>query len=78
MNWMDWILALSALLLIGAEGFAILNKTPGDTISERTRVYFRIKREANSKAGAFIFIVFVSSVVGWFLVHIVGNAGVVV
>lgn len=77
MHWMDIVLAVAGLFLLGFEGYAIKNNVPGDTISERTRVYFRIKRGVG-KAGAFIFLAFVGSFVAWFAAHIVGNAGVVV
>lgn len=65
------MLALTLIPLIGFEAYAIKNKVPGDTISERVRVYFQVK----GKTGAFIFLAFLGSSTAWFAAHIVGNAG---
>lgn len=71
MHWMDLVLAATLLPLLAFEVYAIRNRVPGDTISERTRVYFRIK----GKAGSYIFLAFLGSSAAWFAAHIVGNAG---
>lgn len=70
MHWMDVLLALTFLLVGGAEAYAIKNKVPGDTISERTRVYFKIKRENTSRAGLWAFLSLVGVFFAWFIVHI--------
>lgn len=70
MHWMDLLLAVFGLIVGGAELYAIRNKVPGDTISERTRHYFRVKRENTGVGGAWAFIVLVGIFVVWFPVHI--------
>lgn len=67
MNWMDLVLAVTLLPLLGFEAYAIKNKVPGDTISERVRVYFRVKE----KSGSLIFLAFLGAVTAWFAAHIV-------
>jgi hypothetical protein len=68
---MDWVLACTLIPLLGFEVYAILNRVPGDTISERTRVYFHVK----GKFGSLVFLVFLGASCAWFAAHIVGNAG---
>ncbi len=70
MHWMDILLAVTFLLVGGAEAYAIKSRVPGDTISERVRVYFRIKRDATGKAGAFVFLALVGTFAAWFAAHI--------
>lgn len=67
MNWMDLVLMATLLPLLGFEAYAIKNKVPGDTISERVRVYFNVK----GKAGSYIFLAFLGSAAAWFAAHIV-------
>lgn len=69
-HWMDRLLAVTGILLGVAEAYAIQNSVPGDTISERTRVYFRIKRENTGKTGAFVFLAFLGTFSTWFAAHI--------
>lgn len=62
------IVYLSAIaVFFGMEGYALLNKTDGDTFSEKTREFFRTK----SKPGAFIFLFMLGGFVAWFAAHIV-------
>lgn len=75
MNWMDWALALTLGPLFLAEIYAIGNKVPGDTISERTRVYFRIKKEKASPIGVFLFLATLGTTTAWYAAHIIGGAG---
>ncbi len=69
-HWMDRLLAVTGLLVGAAEFYAIQNSVPGDTISERTRVYFRIKADNTGKAGALVFLAFLGSFSAWFAAHI--------
>ncbi len=66
-HWMDIALMGSLLPLVGFELYAIKNRVAGDTISERVRVYFRIK----GKVGSFIFLAFLGTSSSWFAAHIV-------
>lgn len=66
-------LAALAVIVGGLEWYWIVNKTPGDTISERTRVWFR----TTTKRGAFAFLatlalmVVVAVIFGiWYAAHI--------
>ena len=61
--WICWG-ALFALL----EGNAVLNKTEGNTLSERTRAWFRTK----TPAGRFGFTALLVTFVAWFIPHILG------
>lgn len=56
------------LLLAGAavEAFALVSKRDGDTLSERTRSWFRV----NTRAGRIVFAAGWSAFAVWFLVHI--------
>ncbi len=65
--WMDVVLGVATFLLVGFETYAIKNRVPGDTISERTRVYFRVK----GKPGSYIFLAFLGSAAAWYAAHIV-------
>lgn len=58
----------SALVLAGAayEGYALINKRPGDTLSETTRKAFRTR----TRAGALAFGTLWVSFSAWFLGHI--------
>ncbi len=69
-HWMDRLLAVTGFMVALAEMYAIQNSVPGDTISERTRVYFRIKQQNTGKAGAFVFLAFLGSLSAWFAAHI--------
>ena len=57
------------LLAFGAlyEAWGLLNKAPGDTLSERTRAWFRVRE----KPGRAVFLVGWSGFAVWFAVHIV-------
>lgn len=66
-HWMDLALGASLVPLIGFEVFAIRNRVPGDTISERTRVYFAVK----GKVGSAVFLTFLGTASAWFAAHIV-------
>lgn len=68
--WMDLLLAVTFLAVGGAETYAIKNKVPGDTISERTRVYFRVKKESTTRIGAFAFLALLGTFATWFAAHI--------
>lgn len=59
-----------SLLVVGAvvEGLALWNTRPGDTLSERTRSWFRV----NTRAGRVMFVVVWVGFAAWFLVHILG------
>ncbi len=70
MHWMDRLLAVAFIAVGGAEAYAIKNKVKGDTISERTRVYFRVKKENTGKAGAFAFVSLIGTFFAWFVAHI--------
>ena len=63
----DGLLALSMGALLVGEAWAIANHVPGDTISERTRVYFKIK----GKGGTFVFLATLGTFSAWFSAHIV-------
>lgn len=56
------------LLVAGAafETYAILNGRPGDTLSERTRAWFRVR----TPLGALVFGVAWCGFAAWFLTHI--------
>ncbi|MCX3064190.1 hypothetical protein [Streptomyces beihaiensis] len=66
MNAADWM--WGGLLAVGAvlEVWAIRNGRPGDTLSERTRAWFRVR----TRAGAAVFVAAWCSFAAWFLVHI--------
>lgn len=69
--WPVW-LTIVGLGFAVPEGVAIANKTPGDTLSERTRAFFRTK----TRAGKTVFIAFWLALAGvwaWFLPHIIGG-----
>lgn len=58
-----------ALLLLSGlayEGYALASKAEGDTLSERTRAFFRV----HTKPGRAIFLVGWSAFAVWFGVHI--------
>lgn len=66
-HWMDLALGASLVPLVGFEAYAIRNRVPGDTISERTRYYFRVK----GKTGSFVFLTFLGTASAWFAAHVV-------
>ena len=51
------------------EGYAIHSKTKGDTLSEQTRHYFRVK----GKVGSLAFLGLFGTFAAWFCAHIVGG-----
>lgn len=51
------------------EMWAIKNKTPGDTITEHVRHYFKTK----GKVGSFAFLAVFGTFAAWFAVHIVNG-----
>lgn len=61
--WVSWL-----GLFVVFEAHALLNETLGDTLSERTRDWFRTK----TPAGRVGFIVFVLALASWFIPHILG------
>ncbi len=73
---MDRLLATTALAVGVAEAYAIKNKVPGDTITERIRVYFRVKQENTGNLGAFAFIAFLGTFSAWFSAHILKHKDV--
>jgi hypothetical protein len=62
--------ALAFLIFFGFEGWAIFNKTKGDTFSEHVRAYFHTK----GKVGSFAFLILFGTFAAWFAAHIVGAA----
>lgn len=71
----DWVLALvgapALLVLAGWEVWAIANRTPGDTYTERMRAWFR----TDTRAGAYGFLIALGAAVGalvvWLGAHVV-------
>lgn len=61
--WVSWL-----GLFVVFEGHALLTESLGDTLSERTRDWFRTK----TPAGRVGFIVFVLALGSWFIPHILG------
>lgn len=51
------------------EAYALLNRKNGDTLSERTRAWFRTR----TKPGRAVFAIAWGSFAVWFLVHILGG-----
>ncbi|MFG2747252.1 hypothetical protein ACGFY0_45380 [Streptomyces chartreusis] len=64
----DWV--WGGLLTAGAafEVYALRNGRGGDTLSERTRAWFRVR----TRAGAWTFAVAWIAFASWYLVHIIG------
>lgn len=64
-------LVWGGLLAVGAlvEVWALVNRTDGDTLSERTRAWFRV----HTRSGRAVFAVAWVAFAGWFLVHILGG-----
>ena len=60
--WVGWLALFGAM-----EGNAIVNETEGDTLSERTRVWFATK----SRAGRWGFLGALGLFATWFAVHII-------
>ena len=67
LHWMDVALMATLGPLVAFEAYAIQNRVPGDTISERTRVYFHVK----GKTGSLVFLSFLGTAAAWFAAHIV-------
>lgn len=63
----DIAYALSFIAFFSFEGWALFNKTEGDTFSERLRYYFRVK----GKTGSFIFLAAFGFFSAWFAAHII-------
>lgn len=62
------VVYLSAIaVFFGMEGYALFNKTDGDTFSEKTREFFNTK----TKLGAFTFLFMLGGFFAWFAAHIV-------
>ena len=59
--WVGWIALFGAM-----EGNAIVSETEGDTLSERTRVWFGTK----SRAGRWGFLAALGLFASWYAVHI--------
>lgn len=59
--------ALWAGLFFAFEGWAVVNKTHGDTLSEHTRHYFQVK----GKVGSFAFLGMFGTFAAWFAAHII-------
>lgn len=68
METSDWV--WGGLLAAGAvvEAVALRNGRQGDTLSERTRVWFRVR----TPAGRAVFAVAWVSFAVWYLVHVLG------
>jgi hypothetical protein len=62
----DWIWGGFLAAGAGVEVWALRNGRPGDTLSERTRSWFRVR----TRAGALVFAVAWCAFAAWFLVHI--------
>ncbi len=60
--WALWFLAFAVF-----EGWAVLNKTGGDTLSEHVREYFHVK----GKTGSMVFLGMLGFGAAWFAAHIV-------
>jgi len=60
--WGAW-----ALMFFAFEGWAIFNKTSGDTLSEHTRHYFRVK----GPVGTAVFLGMFGTFAAWFSAHII-------
>lgn len=67
MQLIDIAYAIVLASFFGFEGWAIFNKTEGDTFSERLRYYFRVK----GKTGSFVFLAAFGLFSAWFAAHIV-------
>jgi hypothetical protein len=64
-----WILWLGAFLV--AEGLALVNKKPGDTLSEHAWKWFAVKDEEGRKNKAWrLRRVAITGFLAWLLVHI--------
>lgn len=59
--------AVSMLMFLGFEFWAVFNKTSGDTFTEHVRQYFRVK----GKFGSFAFLAVFGLFSAWFAAHIV-------
>jgi hypothetical protein len=62
--WAFW-----AVCFFAFEGWALANKTDGDTLSEHFRYYFKVK----GKTGSFVFLAMFGTFAAWFAAHIVGG-----
>lgn len=69
MNPFDVIWAILALPPIIWEAYAIGNKTDGDTLSERTRVWWRTSTVPGKSMFSFAWVGFSA----WLLIHIIGG-----
>ncbi|MBA4865899.1 hypothetical protein H1V43_32055 [Streptomyces sp. PSKA54] len=65
----DWIWGGLLVAGAGVEAWALRNGRSGDTLSERTRSWFRVRTPAGRVTFAVVWVAFAS----WFLVHIVGG-----
>ncbi len=67
MDIYDVVYLSAVVVFFGMETYALLNKTEGDTVSEKTRKFFRTK----TKTGAFIFLFMLGGLATWLAAHIV-------
>lgn len=69
MEWYDWMWGglLTAGLL--AELWTLVNRARGDTLSERTREWFR----THTRPGRLVFAVAWTGFAAWFFVHILAG-----
>lgn len=67
MDIFDVAYITSFVLFFSFEGWALCNKTEGDTFSEKTRVFFQTK----GKFGSFAFLAVFGLFAAWFAAHIV-------
>lgn len=61
-----WVILLLPPLLW--EAYAIANKTEGDTLSERMRIWFRVHTTGGRVTFAVLWVGFAC----WFLIHLIG------
>ena len=62
--WLAWLGAFAVI-----ECYALVSRAQGDTLSERLRAWFRVKRPA----GRFAFAATVVALAAWLIPHIIGG-----
>ncbi|WP_326554661.1 hypothetical protein [Micromonospora sp. NBC_01813] len=67
--WTAWLIAVAVSFAV-LEGIGLINRKPGDTLSENTRHWLGVDRGWKS-AGPIGFIVALVAFVVWFVPHIV-------
>lgn len=69
MEWYDWLWGGLLAAAAAVELWALSNRAPGDTLSERIRDWFRVK----SASGRTVFALLWTGFAAWFLIHILGG-----